>query len=237
MTTFGQMFLALALSVGACCFVVASERLEDLQTSIVAASSPEAALSLIQRASETVAKSLDNTEETYSTLAKAKEGYLLWFEIPEDQNSDLRSSILSDYLKASVLAAEGGRISYTDKLYQYLSLYGTNEQATAAFGKVLALDLEESEKYLARVDAAKTAVHFDNKVEAEKQFSLAIASRLPRDAMEAHYSYAQFLFQEQRYSEALTILDRYTSEELTLFGLGLARLREQVLQAMKDQSK
>ena len=93
---------------------------------------------------------------------------------------------------------------------------GDRSTLDAAFERCLRACADEGDRYLARVDYARTLERFGDAAAAEHEYVEAIAMRpgRPPEAIEAYNSYALLLAQQRRPQEALAVLNRFDADEL-----------------------
>ena len=203
---------------------------------IVESKSAEVAAQKLREASASLSRQVEVDAAAKAQLAQGIEAFFDYYQVSGDGYGDLRVAILDNYIAAAEITAEQGAIAYTDRLY----LYGVEQNAwkrvAPVFRRFLDLDVPETKKYLARIDAARTAAYFSDEVEAEKQYVLAIESRDIMDASEAHFQYATYLYERKRFSEAMVVLDRFSAEQRAIF-IELALLRQKVAHAIGGNTK
>ena len=93
---------------------------------------------------------------------------------------------------------------------------GDRSALDAIFERCIRKCADEGDRYLARIDYARTLERFGAAAAAEEQYVAAIAMRpgRPPEAIEAYNSYALLLAQQRRPQEALAVLNRFDADEL-----------------------
>ncbi|NQY62978.1 MAG: hypothetical protein HRT38_04485 [Alteromonadaceae bacterium] len=141
------------------------------------------------------------------------------------------NKVLNAYKKASALALSKNRIKYTRKLSELAVKLQKKDVLVQIFDELLQHGGDETGTYLAHVDYADGLAKFkDNS--AETQFLSAINMRSPTDGVEANFRYASYLLDNNKHHEALSVLDKFTFEERSMY-IHIALLRQKTMHLLK----
>ncbi len=138
---------------------------------------------------------------------------------------------LNAYKKASQLSLNKNRIKYTRKLSELAVKLQKKDELVQIFDELLQHGGDEKGSYLAHIDYADGLSKFKDKA-AESQFLSAVNMRTPVDGVEANYRYANYLLNNGKPHDALSILEKFTFEERRKY-VHVAALRQKVMYLLK----
>lgn len=149
---------------------------------------------------------------------------------PAARNQLLREAIDS-YSAASGLALEDGRIRYSRQIADLAYALGDKSLLDESFSRFLANLDDERGRYVALIDYAAALARFDD-WSANVYYDLAIHMRRPRDSVEAHVRFAQYLVDTGRPQDALDVLNRFDAADRTYY-LNVALFRQGLMHSLR----
>lgn len=168
----------------------------------------------------------ERREQSLAELGGAIRSYLeheTRAPLEQSQGTALLKEAADSYAAAAELALADGRIRYSRHIAELAYQLGDKALLVDLFRRYLANFDDEKGRYVALIDYAVSLAKFNDSA-AAVYFDEAVHLRRPRDSVEAHVRYAQYLVDTGQPELALDVLDRFEiSDRQYYFTVALMR--------------
>ncbi|MGQ0834573.1 MAG: hypothetical protein ACT4O5_06535 [Gammaproteobacteria bacterium] len=181
--------------------------------------------------------SMASTDQKEESLTQLGEGIRLYLDherqapqLEESQRRGLLQEAVASYVEAAELALAQGRIRYSRQVSELAQQIGDKALLVRVFAKYLTNYSDERGRYVALIDFAVGLAKFRDSSVA-RHFDEAIYMRRPRDSVEAHVRYAQYLIDGGQPQVALDVLNRFDAVDRQFY-FNVALMRQRLMHSL-----